>query len=167
MKHDIKKLMKLARKILREGPIQDIGCVLGVEDEVAIAIREAVFDVCSIFSIKRCRSDDVNIKTLRRARGKSESWIVRAIVRMFFVKEVRELVWRVKGLPELGDMYDEYLVTFSKDKKRYICSCFSHGRVEWRRRRQKEICTHIAAVILYRRVLKKVNVKLPSFFNVE
>ncbi|RLF17752.1 MAG: hypothetical protein DRN06_03230 [Thermoprotei archaeon] len=156
--------MKLARRILREGPVQDISSVLGIEDEVVIAIREAVLDMQSIFSIKRYRGDDVDVKTLRKARGKSESWYIRAVTRMFFVKQVRELAWRVKGLPELGDEYDEYLVTFSKDRNRYVCSCYSHGKPEWRKAREKKICTHIAAVILYRRVLKRINMMLPQFF---
>ncbi len=45
----------------------------------------------------------------------------------------------------MGDRYPNYIVRLRDGK--YYCSCFETG---WGLRRKSEVCTHIAAVILYR-----------------
>ena len=79
--------------------------------------------------------------------GKSGSWIRRALRRFESgsVRQVGDGVWVVSGDPGLGDKYPTYVVRL-KDG-RYYCSCFE---TSWGLRRKAEICTHIAAVILYR-----------------
>ena len=59
--------------------------------------------------------------------------------------------WVVPGLPELGDNYGQYNVWYDPSQGRYECDCFYRA---WGRRRRKEICTHIAAVMLHRRQRK-------------
>lgn len=80
-----------------------------------------------------------------------ESWVARAVARLLLrtVERVSESVWRVYGVPELGDWYNEYVVSLEGGK--YRCSCFNtkFGYV-----RRARICTHIAAVMLKRRQRK-------------
>jgi hypothetical protein len=80
-----------------------------------------------------------------------ESWVARAVARLLLktVERVSESVWRVHGVPELGDWYNEYIVSLEGGK--YRCSCFNtkFGYV-----RRARICTHIAAVMLKRRQRK-------------
>jgi len=68
----------------------------------------------------------------------------------------------VRGLPELGDKYPTYVVRF-KDG-RYYCSCFESS---WGLRRKSEVCTHIAAVILYRNYRKLDSDVYASVINIE
>lgn len=64
--------------------------------------------------------------------------------------------WIVKGIPGLGDKYDEYLVRLIGNE--YSCDCHDHGHGEYRARRT---CSHVTAVILYR------DGKLPTKKKVE
>ena len=80
---------------------------------------------------------------------KKDSWLIRAAIRCFFTEEEGKNRWRVMGLEELGDVYPYYRVTFFETTGRYYCTCFdtSYGYV-----RRARICTHIAGVMVYRRV---------------
>jgi len=83
--------------------------------------------------------------------GKSRSWIRRAILRLGDVKEVRENLYLVQGRRELGDWKPLYQVWFSEREGRWLCTCYLSA---FGFRRRREICTHIAAVMLYRRYRK-------------
>ncbi len=83
--------------------------------------------------------------------GKSRSWIKRALLRLGDVREVRENLYLVQGRRELGDWKPLYQVWFSEREGRWFCTCYLSAFGFWRRR---EICTHIAAVMLYRRYRK-------------
>jgi hypothetical protein len=83
--------------------------------------------------------------------GKSRSWIRRALLRLGDVKEVRENLYLVYGRRELGDWKLQYQVWFSEREGRWFCTCYASA---FGFRRRKEICTHIAAVMLYRRYRK-------------
>jgi hypothetical protein len=89
-------------------------------------------------------------QTLRQLYGifPRESWLARSLARYLLgtVEEQSRHSWLVKGVPELGDKKPFYLVTWAGDK--YECTCYN-APFGWSRR--KNICTHIAAVILYRR----------------
>ena len=80
--------------------------------------------------------------------GKSRSWIRRALMRLGDVEEVRENLYVVYGRRELGDWKQMYQVWYSEREGRWYCTCFTSA---FGFRRRKEICTHIAAVMLYRR----------------
>ncbi len=83
--------------------------------------------------------------------GKSYSWIKRALMRLGDVKEVRENLYLVQGRRELGDWKPLYQVWFSEREGRWLCTCYASA---FGFRRRREICTHIAAVMLYRRYKK-------------
>ena len=83
--------------------------------------------------------------------GKSRSWIRRAILRLGDVREVRENLYLVQGRRELGDWKPLYQVWFSEKEGRWYCTCYASA---FGFRRRREICTHIAAVMLYRRYRK-------------
>jgi hypothetical protein len=83
--------------------------------------------------------------------GKSRSWIKRALLRLGDVKEVRENLYLVYGRRELGDWKPLYQVWFSEGEGRWLCTCYLSA---FGFRRRREICTHIAAVMLYRRYRK-------------
>jgi hypothetical protein len=83
--------------------------------------------------------------------GKSRSWIRRALLRLGDVKEVRENLYLVYGRRELGDWKPLYQVWFSEREGRWFCTCYASA---FGFRRRREICTHIAAVMLYRRYRK-------------
>ena len=83
--------------------------------------------------------------------GKSRSWIRRAILRLGDVREVRENLYLVQGRRELGDWKPLYQVWFSEREGRWFCTCYLSA---FGFRRRREICTHIAAVMLYRRYRK-------------
>jgi len=83
--------------------------------------------------------------------GKSYSWIKRALLRLGDVKEVRENLYLVYGRRELGDWKPLYQVWFSEREGRWFCTCYLSA---FGFRRRREICTHIAAVMLYRRYRK-------------
>lgn len=81
---------------------------------------------------------------------KSDSWFYRALYRALAgVEPAGRGRWLVKGFRELGDARPLYNVWVSEG--RYMCDCFfrPHGQA-----RMKSICTHIAAVMLWRRQRK-------------
>jgi len=83
--------------------------------------------------------------------GKSYSWIKRALLRLGDVREVRENLFLLYGRRELGDWKPLYQVWFSEREGRWYCTCYASA---FGFRRRREICTHIAAVMLYRRYRK-------------
>ena len=92
------------------------------------------------------------VESLSRAfPGKSSRWIKRALLRLGDVREVRENLYLVYGRSELGDWKPLYQVWFSEREGRWLCTCYSSA---FGFRRRREICTHIAAVLLYRRYRK-------------
>jgi len=92
------------------------------------------------------------VELLRRDfPGKSRSWIRRALLRLGDVREVRENLYVVYGRRELGDWKPLYQVWFSEREGRWLCTCYLSA---FGFRRRREICTHIAAVMLYRRYKK-------------
>ena len=108
---------------------------------------------------------DLAIERLREDfPNKSKSWIRRALIRFMkgTVKEFNENTWVVKGLTELGDRYPTYVVRLRDG--RYYCSCFESS---WGLRRKSEICTHIAAVILYRNYKRLDSDVYASVINIE
>jgi hypothetical protein len=108
---------------------------------------------------------DLAVERLREDfPNKSRSWVRRALIRFMknTVKEYGENVWVVKGLPELGDRYPTYVVRLRDG--RYYCSCFESS---WGLRRKSEVCTHIAAVILYRNYRKLDSEVYASVINIE
>lgn len=64
------------------------------------------------------------------------------------VQQTDEYDWIVHGNPKLGDAYPNYYITLPKGELKYVCSCYSHGRGEYRKRR---MCSHVLAVILFRK----------------
>ncbi|AFA40283.1 hypothetical protein Pogu_2256 [Pyrobaculum oguniense TE7] len=83
--------------------------------------------------------------------GKSRSWIKRAIMRLGDVKELKSGLYLVGGRRELGDWKPLYQVWFSEKESRWYCTCyFSHLGFAC----QRDVCTHVAAVLLYRRYKK-------------
>ena len=102
------------------------------------------------------RADPLRI-ALERLRkdfpGKSRSWVKRALLRLPYVREVREGLYVVEGVRELGDWKPLYQVWWSQREGRWECTCY-YSTWGWRRRRG--ICTHVASVLLYRRFKKAV-----------
>ncbi|MCU7786970.1 hypothetical protein ODS41_03375 [Pyrobaculum sp. 3827-6] len=80
--------------------------------------------------------------------GKSNSWIRRALLRLGDVKEVREDLYVVEGRRELGDWKPLYQVWWSSAEGRWLCTCYY---TQFGLKRRRDICTHVAAVMLYRR----------------
>ena len=85
--------------------------------------------------------------------GKSYSWIRRALIRLGDVKEVRDNLYVVHGRRELGDWKPLYQVWFSEREGRWLCTCYFG---QFGHRRRKKICTHVAAVMLFRRYRRAV-----------
>jgi len=56
-------------------------------------------------------------------------------------------LYLVYGRWELGDWKPMYQVWFSEREGRWLCTCYLSA---FGFRRRREICTHIAAVMLYR-----------------
>lgn len=80
--------------------------------------------------------------------GKSHSWIKRALLRLGDVREVRDGLYLVEGRRELGDWKPLYQVWLSEREGRWYCTCYFTA---FGIRRRRDICTHVAAVLLYRR----------------
>ncbi|WP_333639369.1 SWIM zinc finger family protein [Pyrobaculum aerophilum] len=80
--------------------------------------------------------------------GKSYSWIKRALLRLGDVKEVREDFYLVEGRRELGDWKPLYQVWLSQREGKWYCTCYFST---FGMRRRRDICTHVAAVMLFRR----------------
>jgi len=85
--------------------------------------------------------------------GKSYSWIRRALLRLGDIKEVREDLYVVYGRRELGDWKPLYQVWLSEREGRWLCTCHFN---QFGHRRRREICTHVAAVMLFRRYRRAV-----------
>jgi len=83
--------------------------------------------------------------------GKSRRWIKRTLMRLGDVREAGDDLYVVYGRRELGDWKPLYQVWYSKREGRWYCTCFTSA---FGFRRRREICTHIAAVMLYRRYRK-------------
>lgn len=83
--------------------------------------------------------------------GKSSSWIETSIRRLGDVSRETQNMWSVRGKRELDDYQRVFLVIFDPQEQRYRCTCFTSrfGYV-----REKEICTHIGSVILWRMINK-------------
>ena len=96
--------------------------------------------------------------------GKSNSWIKRALRRFESgsVRQISENAWVVNGDAKLGDRYPTYVVRFRDG--RYYCSCFE---TSWGLRRKAEVCTHIAAVILYREYSKLTQLIYAAVLSME
>lgn len=60
--------------------------------------------------------------------------------------------WIVHGQPKMGDAYPSYNVKLPEGEHKYECSCYSHGRGEYRRRK---MCSHVLAVILHKKKNKQ------------
>jgi len=102
------------------------------------------------------RIDPLRIALERLRRdfpGKSRSWVKRALLRLPYVREVREGLYVVEGVRELGDWKPLYQVWWSEREGRWECTCY-YSTWGWRRRRG--ICTHVASVLLYRRFKRAV-----------
>nr|KJR73336.1 MAG: hypothetical protein TU35_06470 [Thermoproteus sp. AZ2] len=93
----------------------------------------------------------------RKFPDKSDDWIKRVLARLKDVEERRRGeggassdgadFYIVKGRPDLGDKQPIYHVWWSQEERRWYCTCYLTG---WGQKRAKEICTHAAAVMLYR-----------------
>ena len=105
---------------------------------------------------RRPNGDPLRIALDRLRRdfpGKSRSWVKRALFRLPHVREVREGLYVVEGVRELGDWKPLYQVWWSAREGRGECTCY-YSTFGWRRRRG--ICTHVASVLLYRRFKRAV-----------
>ncbi|RLE78330.1 MAG: hypothetical protein DRJ52_10655 [Thermoprotei archaeon] len=134
----VKRLLK-ACHILLEKPLEldeVVAAEAGLKLEYVKALRDALSDLRMLFP------------------NKPKSWFIRAAVRSFYVKKVSKNHWTVQGIRILGDHYTEYHVTFNGEK--YSCSCYVHLYGYTRRKR---ICTHIAAVMVNERILRKLGFK--------
>ena len=80
--------------------------------------------------------------------GKSRNWIKRTLMRLGDVREAGGGLYVVYGRRELGDWKSLYQVWYSEGEGRWHCTCFTSA---FGYRRRREICTHVAAVMLYRR----------------
>jgi len=151
--------VRLDRRLLRSLRRAVRLAVYAAEDaeEVGLArivVEEADLDYATALAVVEA------VKELRELfPHKSESWFLRAAVRSLGVREVRGNVWVVPGFPELGDYYSEYVVRFSGGK--YSCDCFarSYGYV-----RSARICTHVAAVMVYRRARRRLSAWLGDLY---
>jgi hypothetical protein len=83
--------------------------------------------------------------------GKSRRWIKRTLMRLGDVREAGDGLYVVYGRRELGDWKHMYQVWYSEREGRWYCTCFTSA---FGYRRRREICTHVAAVMLYRRYRK-------------
>jgi ATP-dependent DNA helicase DinG len=64
------------------------------------------------------------------------------------VEQMGPRAWRVLGSTKLSDAYPEYIITLPDDATKYNCTCYGHGMGDVRRRK---MCSHVLAVILYRK----------------
>ncbi|RLE61112.1 MAG: hypothetical protein DRJ32_01870 [Thermoprotei archaeon] len=141
MRRDVRSLIRIASYIVRnyfryavnDDLAQDVADRFSINPSFALVLIEAFSELRDSFS------------------GKSGSWYIRAIVRMFFVKKVGRYAWVVEGIREFGDYYPAYQVWLVNN--RYHCSCHT---TKFGYRRRKSICTHVAAVILSRKVSRKI-----------
>jgi len=107
-------------------------------------------------------SPNVNEQVLHEAKRelafrftlKPESWFKRSCSRFEDVTEVkRGLSYVVCGRKPFGDKYREYKVYYKgfdfRSEERFWCSCMQKWK-KGARKREKAICTHTGAVILFR-----------------
>jgi hypothetical protein len=129
------------RGLLPKPPWLDPEKVREAEREALRVVREALQGV---------RRDELASAVLELYREiPRESWLVRGVARVLLGTVARkgEGAWLVYGVPELGDWHGYYIVAL--EGGRYRCSCFASS---WGWRRARRICTHVAAVMLARRV---------------
>ncbi|MEM0184228.1 MAG: hypothetical protein QXU93_11690 [Thermoproteus sp.] len=89
------------------------------------------------------------VERLRREfPDKPYSWIRRALLRLPYVRETSNGTYIVEGRREFGDWKPFYYVWWSERDRRWYCSCYFST---FGAKRKREICTHVAAVILYRK----------------
>ena len=138
MKRVANRIVKASYDFLeRDGRAREIAEEFNLDEGDVLLLMDALDEVRSKFP------------------GKSDSWYVRAVLRILSgVKRVHKDHWIVPGLNTLGDYYPYYNVKMTKDGK-YTCDCHVHAYGYTRRSR---VCTHIAAVMVYRRV--RVQLKL-------
>lgn len=75
--------------------------------------------------------------------------------------EVEKGLWVLPGFPDLGDSREEYRVRLTG--RHYTCDCY--GRM-WGEARERRICSHVVAVILWRRLRSAASGGLaPGGFN--
>lgn len=103
-------------------------------------------------------TESVNPVTAARDQWSGrESLMKRAAKRT--VRQLNADAWLVDGSTALGDTYDTYQVVMGAVSGgrgtvgRYRCACYTHGGGEVRARK---VCSHVLAVILYRRKRKAV-----------
>jgi hypothetical protein len=95
---------------------------------------------------------EIALERLReRFPGKPRSWLRRALLRVGRVREVGDGHYEVEGVPELGDGRPVYHVWL--EGKRWVCTCSLSA---WGWRRARDICTHVAAVVLYRQYRREL-----------
>jgi len=105
---------------------------------------------------------------------KPNSWFWRSCERFEDVTEIKYgLSYVVRGRKPFGDKYREYKVFYKgfdfRSEERFFCSCM----YKWKkgaRKREKTICTHSGAVILFRiyqSLLKKPQKFLTKSLNIE
>lgn len=129
------------RGISPKPPWLDPEKVREAEREARRAVREA---------LRGERGDELASAVLELYREiPRENWVARAVARVLLGTVVRkgEGVWLVYGVPELGDWHGYYIVVL--EGGRYRCSCYT---TKWGWRRASRICTHVAAVMLARRL---------------
>lgn len=128
----LSELRSLARAVIERRPLEKIppryrGLVAFIEDAVA----------------------EVRLSFPRKGEG----WFERAVLRLLTVKQLGDDVWQVEGFEELGDEYPNYRVRFDAARGKYTCECMFR---RYGSRRRREVCTHVAAVILYRRLRSRL-----------
>lgn len=83
-----------------------------------------------------------------RGQGRTFSDSLTKRARQREVEYRGERVWMVQGLGKLGDAYDEYEVSLPTGEKKYVCDCH---RSNYGEARAKKMCSHVLAVILWRK----------------
>jgi hypothetical protein len=95
---------------------------------------------------------EIALERLReRFPGKPGSWLVRALLRLRDVREAGWGLYVVYGRRELGDRRPLYHVWLSRGH--WLCTCHLSA---WGWRRSRGICTHVAAVMLYRQYRREL-----------
>lgn len=95
---------------------------------------------------------ELAVASLReRFPEKPSSWLVRALLRLRDVREAGAGLYVVYGRRELGDRKPLYQVWLSQG--RWLCTCHLSA---WGWRRARNLCTHVAAVMLYRQYRREL-----------
>lgn len=77
------------------------------------------------------------------------NWAKRSMRRVGDVFETDGRTFFLRGRDDLGDKDITYRVWFDDRIGKYKCSCYSN-RKRFGKYRERHICTHVGAVILYR-----------------